>query len=238
MLNSTRVLSYIKSNLGFPWQFLELSDTEILDYVKEFTIRTFGHYFPDVNTIGVNLQTSTNKVVGKANEYYITDPDGREILNIAHIYFSGGNQYLFGHPPIGPMSLGEIAQWTLSTEIAGWVKSMSSFNYTFTFKSPNIVRITPTPTSEEWVAVEYERDHSEDFSTIPNEMQMYFCELALCDVAIMIGRIRRRYGDNLVTPFGSINLSTEIFDEFKEKRNELIEKLTGGALTNIVLSFG
>jgi len=239
MLNSSRVLSYIKGNMGFPWQFIELTDTEILDYVAQFTIRTFGHYFPDENTIGLNLQTTTNKVANKANEYYITDPEGREILGVSHIYFGAGNQYLFGHPPLGPMSLGEISQWALDTEIAGWVRSFSSFNYTFVFKSPNIVRISPTPNSEQWVAIEYEREHSEDFSTIPNDMQSYFLELCLADIQIMIGRIRKKYGSGgLKSPFGELNLSDEIFEEGKEKRAEVIEKLTNGSLTNVVVSFG
>lgn len=238
MLNSTRLLDYIKLNIGFPWQFIELTDAEILEYVTKFTIRTFGHYFPDSNTIGLNLQTASNKVPNKANEFYITDPDEREILNVSHLYFGQGNQYIFGHPPLGPMSLGEIPQWVLNVEVAGWVKSFSSFNYTFEFKSPNIVRISPTPNSESWVAVEYEREHSEDFSTIPNDLQMYFCELALADIMMMIGRIRKKYGENLNTPFGTINLSSDIFDEGKEKRSEILEKLTSGSLTNIVISTG
>ena len=50
MLNQTRLLSYIKQNLGFPFQFIELKDEEILSYVEEFTLREFSHYFPDSNT--------------------------------------------------------------------------------------------------------------------------------------------------------------------------------------------
>lgn len=238
MLNSTRLLSYIKSNIGFPWQFIEMTDEEILEYVTQFTIRTFGHFFPDENTIGVSLRCASNKVPNKANEYYITDPEGREILNVSHVYFSEGNLYMFGHPPLGPMSLMEIPQWALSVEVAGWVKSFSSWNYTTIFKSPNIFSIRPTPTAEDWVAVEYEREHAEDFSTIPNGLQMYFCELALADIMLLVGRIRKKYGDNLQSPFGAINLSSEIFEEGKEKRAEVIEKLTGGALTNVVISFG
>jgi len=239
MLNSSRLLSYIKGNIGFPWQFIELTDAEILEYVTQFTIRTFGHFFPDENTIGLNLNTTTNKVPNKANEYYITDPEGREIIGVSHIYFGQGNLYIFGHPPIGPMSLMELPQWALSTEIAGWVKSFSSWNYTFVFKSPNIISIRPTPTSETWVAVEYEREHSDDFSTIPNELQMYFCDLCLADIMIMIGRIRKKYGaGGLKSPFGEIPLSDEIYEEGKEKRAEVIEKLTSGALTNVVISFG
>lgn len=241
MLSTTKVLNYIKSELGFPWQFIELTDDEIISHLTSYTLQTFAHYFPDENIIGLNLQTESNRVPSKANEYYITDPEGREILGVSHLYFSAGNLYMFGHPPLGPMSFGELGQWALSVEMAGWVKSFSSFNYTYVFKHPNIISIRPTPNSEQWVAVEYERSHAEDFSTIPNDLQMYFLELCLCDIGIRIGRIRKKYsggGQGIPTPFGNIPLSDDIFEEFKEKRAEVLEKLTTGALTNVTISFG
>jgi len=238
MLNSTKVLKYIKSEIGFPWQFVELTDEEILEHITEYTMATFAHYFPDDNTIGLNVQTASNKVPNKANEYYISDPEGREILSVSHVYYSAGNLYLFGHPPLGPMSMGELSQWAFDVEMAGWVKSFSSFNYTHVFKHPNILSIRPTPTTEQWIAIEYERAHASDFSTIPNDLQMYFLDLCLADIMMKIGRIRKKYGDNLQTPFGTIPLSSEIFDEGKEKRAEVIEKLIAGSLTNVVVSFG
>lgn len=239
MLNESRILSYIKTNIGFPWQFIEMEDSEILDYVKEYSIREFTQYFPDINIIGLSLQYEGNRVQGKANEYYIEEPNGREILNVCNIYFSGSNLYLHGHPPLGPMSLGEIGNWILSSEVASWVKTLSNWNYTYVFKSPNIIRISPTPISEDWVAVEYERQHADDFSTIPNELQMYFCELCLADIMMVIGRIRKKFADgNLKTPFGDIPLESTIYDEGKEKKQAIIEKLSSGALTNVVVSFG
>lgn len=237
MLNASRILDYVKTNLSFPWQFIEFSDPEILSSTYN-SLRTFAQYFPDTYSIGMNLSLASIKVPNKANEYYITDPDGREIINVAHVYYPQGQLILFGHPPIGPMSLGELSNWAYNVEIAGWVKSFSSWNYTHTFKHPNILVIRPTP-SEDWVAVEYEREHAQDYSTIPNGLQMYFLELVLADVMIKIGRIRKKYGaGGLKSPFGDINLSDEIFDEGKEKRAEVIEKLTAGSLTNVVVSWG
>jgi len=238
MLNASRVLDYVKSNIGFPWQFIELTDPQILEYIVKFTLRTFDMYFPDENTIGYNLSAVANKVKNMENEFYLVDPDNREILNISHIYFPLGNWIMFGHSPIGPLSFGELESWALNTEIAGWVKSFSSWNYTFVFKHPNIFSIRPVP-HDDHIAIEYERHHAEDFSTIPNALQMWFCDLAMADIMILIGRIRKKYGDGgLHTPFGDINLSTDIYEEGQTKRSEVIEKLTAGALPNVVVSFG
>jgi len=237
MLNASTLLSHIKSNLSFPWQFIEFEDQQILDS-SYMTLKTFAQYFPDIYSMGLDLTSPSNIVPGKKNEYYIHDPDGREIMNVCHVYFPSGQYLMFGHPPIGPMSLGELSNWAYNTEIAGWIKSFSSWNYTHTFKHPNILTIRPT-CNDQWVAIEYEREHAKDFSTIPNGLQMYFADLALAEVMMKIGRIRKKYGSGgLKSPFGDINLSDEIYDEGKEKRAEVIEKLTGGALTNVVVSFG
>ena len=37
MLNEARVLDYVKSNLGWPFMHLELTDEKILEYIKDHT---------------------------------------------------------------------------------------------------------------------------------------------------------------------------------------------------------
>lgn len=237
MLNQSRLLQYIKTNLAFPFQLIEYTDTQILEYVTTFTLREFSYYMPDVVTIGYNLALPANKVPGKGNEFYIQDEQGLEILNIAQIYFSTGNLMMFGHPPLGPLGFGELRSWILDVEVSGWMKGFSNWEYTFEFKHPNIVRISPTPNSEGMIAIEYERVHPVDLSKIPNDLQMMFCELALSDVMILLGRLRARYEGNLKTPFGDIPISAEIGNEGKEKKAALIEKLTAGSLPNMTIDF-
>ena len=216
MLNQSRLLQYIKTNLAFPFQLIEYTDTQILEYVTTFTLREFSYYMPDKVTIGYNLGLAANKVPGKGNEYYIQDEQGLEILNVANIYFSTGNLMMFGHPPLGPMSFGEVRSWVLDVEVAGLVKGFSNWEYTFEFKHPNIVRISPAPNSEGMVAIEYERVHPPDLSKIPNDLQMMFSDLCLADIMILLGRLRKRY---------------------EEKKSSLIEKLTAGSLPNMTIDF-
>lgn len=239
MLNSTRVLNYVKDNLGFPFMHLEWDDDKILEYVKAYTVREFSHYFPEVRVLSVNLLLDSNAVPGRSNEFYINDPEGREILTVTEIYFDEGNLLIFGHPPLGAFSLGDLKQWALDVSVAGMVKMFSSYDYTHEFKHPNVVRISPVPNNVQWVAVEYERMQSDDFRGVPNDLQQFFLELCLADVMIAIGRIRKRYGGgNLRTPFGEIPLESEIFEEGKEKKREILEKLTIGSYTNVIVDFG
>jgi hypothetical protein len=240
MLDDTKVLKFIKRNLGFPFQHLEWSDDDILDYVKEDTIREWSYYVPNVQKMGLNLQLEANKVAGRSNEFYLNEPEGREILNVVELYFDQGNYYSLGHPPFGTFSEGEIPEFAYQVNAAMTTKMFSSFDYTYEFIHPNIVRISPYPfQNTKFITVEYERMSADDFREIPNDLHRYFLDLALADVMIALGRIRKRYGGgSLRTPFGEIPLESDIFDEGKTLRSETIEKLERLYIPNIRIEHG
>lgn len=238
MLTDDAILDYVKTNLGFPFMHLELEDEQILEYVKRHTIKEFSYYSPQVWKIPLNLELDRNKVPGVGNEWYIHDPQGLEILNVVDFYSSKGDLYLHGHPPIGPMSMGELPEWALAVNNAMTTKMFSSFDYTFEFRHPNIIRISPVNNTMGTITVEYERQQPCDFSGIQNDVQSYFKKLALADIMIVIGRIRKRYSGNLRTPFGEIPLESDIFDEGKEMKREVIEKMEGLFIPNIVIDHG
>jgi len=238
MLNPTRVLEYIKANLAFPFQQLEMEDNDIVRYFTTYTLREFSQYMPEVKKLVLDTKSGITKVPGRSNEYLLEDPDGLEIINVVDVYFSTSDLYIHGHPAFGPFTHGELADWALGVEMAMSTKMFSSFDKTFVFRHPNILRISPEPT-DTFVTVEYERLQPADLRGVPNEFQILFCELCLADTQILLGRIRKKYGDgNLRTPFGEIPLGAEIFDEGKEKKREIIEKLVNGTLPNVVLDFG
>jgi len=239
VLNEYRVLSYIKSNLGFPFQFLEKSDEEIVEYVRENTLREWSQYNPQSGMIlMLDVTSAHTKVPGKANEFYLEEPQGLEIINVVDVYYNMSDLLIHGHPPLGPLDHFSLRDWALSTQMAVDLKQFSSFDKSFIFRHPNILRISPVFSlgSEKWVAVEYERIQPGDFSGVPNDLQLLFCDFALADIMIMIGRIRKRYTD-LKTPFGDIPISAEIFDEGTAKKKEILDRLITGTLTNIVVDF-
>ena len=237
MLSSSTLLTYVKTSLGYPYVNLELTDEQILAHVQTFSIKEFSQYFPDVNKINLDLSDTTLKVPIVGNEYYIEDPDGMEILTVKNIYWPLSDYILHGHPPIGPLTHNQLPDWALSVSMAMDVKMFSSFDKTFEFRHPNIVRISPVPNNIASCTVEYERVHLTDFSTIKNELQMYFMELALADVMILLGRIRTKYSD-LKTPFGDIPVNAALLDEGKERKKEIMDKLQAGSLPNIIFDKG
>ena len=240
MLNVNEVLNYIKDNLGWPFMHLELEDDKIIEYTTEHTRKEFSYYVPQVHKISMNLNLEAIKVPGVANEWYIEDPQGLEILNVVDFYTTSGELYLHGHPPLGPMSMGELPEWALAVHNAMTVKMFSSFDYTFEFRHPNIIRISPIPgTSPGVITVEYERHQPPDLSGVPNDLEQYYKKMALADILIVIGRIRKRYGGgNLRTPFGEIPLESDVFDEGKEMKREVIEHLERLFIPNVRIDHG
>jgi len=240
MLNPSRVLDYVKDNLGFPFMTIELTDQQIIDYFTTYTLRTFSQYFPDVNRINMNPLVETNQVSGRGNEYYVNDPEGLEILNVKNIYFDQSDLYAVGHPPIGPFSQCEIRNWALDVANAGMLKMVGgNYDRTFEFMHPNKVRISPVPNNIRAITIEYERIHRTDLGTIPNEFQTMFCDLAMSDLMIVLGRIRKKFGNGVLrTPFGEIPLQSDIFEEGKEMKRDLLEKMRVGSYTNVVFDVG
>jgi hypothetical protein len=241
MLNQTEVLEYIKDNLGWPFMFLELEDDKIIEYFTKHSRKTFSYYHPQKKTLGLNTSATSLRVPGKANEFYINEPNGLEILNVIDMYTSAGDLYLFGHPPLGVFSHGELKEWALQTSMAMDTKMFSTYDYTFEFKHPNIIRISPYNASAGLgvITIEYERMQPEDLSGVPNDLQEYFKDLALADILLVIGRIRKRYGGgNLRTPFGEIPLEADVYDEGKELKREVLEKLERLYIPNVRIDHG
>lgn len=239
MLNQSRVLHYIKDNLAFPFQQLEYDDDKIIEHFTTYTLREFSTYVPDIERVSITPSSASYQVPNRQNEYYISDPENLEIMNVVDVYFPASDLYIHGHPVFGPMSHHEIREWALATEMANQTKSFSTYDKTIEFIHPNIVRISPVPSEVSYCTVEYERIHPPSLRRVPNEFQILFCDLALADIQIQLGRIRKKYGDGtLRTPFGEIPLSSEIFDEGKEKKRELIERMERLALPNVTIDHG
>lgn len=238
MLSQQKVLTFIKDSLGFPFMHLEWTDDKIIEYFTEHTLSEFSHYQADINRMNLNLLLDANKVPGRSNEWYLTEPKGREIFNIIDIYFSLGNEILMGHPPMGVLSYGELREFALSVTTSMTTKMFSDYDHTFEFMHPNKVRISGLPLNEDNVTVEYERIHAKDLGTIPNEFQFLFKQFALADIMIALGRIRKRYGGNMRTPFGEIPLEADILDEGRDLKREIKEKLDNTLITNVIIDHG
>jgi hypothetical protein len=237
MLNQSKVLKYIKSNLSFPFMALEITDQDIIDYFIENTLVEFSRFFPYVTRTSLNLALASNLVPGTQNQFYFYDSEDLEIMNIIDVIMPNSEGVILGHPYMGVMSYEELPGFELGVMKSRSAEQKSMWNYNFTFHDPNIVEIRPVPSTGTAI-IEYETIQPTDLRGISMDISHFFKELAFADILIYLGRVRRRYSD-LKTPFGSIEVNgSELFQEGKDLRREIIETLSKNNRPNISIDFG
>lgn len=237
MLNWSFVINRIKDELSLPNQPLEKTDDEIIDYLKRNALKKFEKYFPDKNIITLNTYDESVQVPNKQSTFYLYDPDDREILNVIQMDTSAGDLMVLGHNIWGAWSFEQVPEVGLQNMKARNTKQFSMFNYTTEFLPPNMIRILPKFDGS--CAIEYERSHDPELSTIEPSLQDYFVDLCLGMVEMWIGKIRQKYS-TYSTPFGEININSDaIFNDGKDLYEKTIDKLESGSIgMNIRMDIG
>ena len=236
MLTWNVILTRIRDELCLPNHLLEKTNEEIVAYLKESALRRICDFVPDVNTISMDTTDTNVWVPNKANEFYVVDPDDREIFGILEMYTDYSTDILFGKRFIASWTFEEVPGFELSNMRSAGTKMFSDFYYMFEFKHPNIICIRPKYSGS--CTVEYERTHDPELSTIQKLYESMFIDLCLGMFMKNIGRLRTRYS-NIQTAFGEIQLNGE---DIKNEGNEIyqaaIEALNRTVLTNVVMDRG
>lgn len=236
MLSWDFVIRRIKDDLSYPFQALEKTDDEIVDYLQRNALKKFERYFPDKNRITLDTNDSAVIVPDRCSEFYLFDPDQRQIKNVIGFISSMGDLVILGHPFMGVWSFEQTEEWALSVFKARFTKSMSNWNYTTEFRAPNILRISPK--FHGTAVIEYEREHDRQLSTICPDLEDIFIDLCLAMVQMWIGKIRQKF-NTYNTPFGEIQVNGDmIFNEGKDLYDKTIDKLETGSMPNIIVDVG
>ena len=141
-----------------------------------------------------------------------------------------------GHPWMGAFNYDAVPELALNAFKANNLRGFSPWNYTFKFKSPNKVRITPLFKGQ--ATFEYSRVHAEDLSTIPIDLVPYFKDMCTSRFKMAIGSLRRMYS-TISTPFGEIPLNgSELYSEGESAYNALVEKFETASSCYILLDIG
>lgn len=223
MISWSYVLQRVKDNLGFPFQGLERTDDEIVDYMKRSVLKKWDYYFPSVNRITLNTYDEKVRVPHKKSCFFLFDPEGREIKNIKAMYNSMGDLMLFGHDTYGAFSYDQVPQIALQNQIASNTKLYSPYNYNVRFYPPNICEITPS--FEGSCVIEYERESDPELSEIYPDLEDTFVDLCVGMVEMWIGKNRMKFS-TYNTQFGELSVNGEsLYSDGKEIYDRTIEKL-------------
>lgn len=236
MLSWSMIVETIKEELSYPFQMLEKSDDQIIDYLRRNALRKFEQYFPQKWRMTLNCSNPEIKVPNRKSEFYLIDPDERSIKNVVAFYPTLGPYLFNNHPFFGPWTSGELENWHLQVYNSGLLQPFSNYAYTTEFIPPNIIRISPIFSGI--CTIEYERSHDPELSSLNPELEMIFMDLCQGMFMMMIGRLRQKY-NTTSTPFGEINLNgDQIFNDGKELFEKTIELMKMGSLPNVTFDHG
>jgi len=236
MLNWSYITHRIKEELSLPFQMLEKSDEQIVDYLRRNALRKFEQYYPQKWRMTLNCALPEIKVPNRTSEFYMIDPDERDIRTVTEFVPTLGPYLFNNHPWIGPWTTGEVGEWALSTYNSGLLQPFSNFAYTHEFIPPNMIRISPIFSGV--CVIMYERTHDPELSSINPELEDVFVDLCLGMFFMMIGRLRQKY-NTTSTPFGEIPLNGDaIYNDGKEIFDRTIDLMKMGSLPNVVFDHG
>lgn len=236
MLSWAQVLNYVKENLALPSTFIEDNDTKLREWIELTALKEFSQYIPDWERCAVIVDSTDYRHETRSDNYYFFDEEDCDIISIRQCYFSSGDMaFNAGHPMMGPLSFEGMKWWSLGVFKSRFFFPFSMWSYTYHFIPPNIVEVTPSPGSDNFV-VEYERTQPKDLSKIPAAMDMTFMDLALAHVMVKLGRLRMHYGGEVATPFGTIPLNGEqLKTDGETLRKEMVEVLVNESLPTVVI---
>jgi len=237
MLSWSSVLQRIKEEYGLSWHHFEKSDEEIIDYCKRNVIKKYSTYFPQKWRMTLDTSNTEIQVPNRRSEFYLVDPDDREIFGVTEFITGMGDSLLLGHRPMGAFSYEQLPANLLANWKAGNAKIWSNFNYITEFIPPNQLRITPDYRGQT-ATIEYERSHDPELSTIMTHHHDMFTELCYSMIGMMVGRIRKKYTP-IQTPFGEVQINgDDVFNDAKDTYEKITERMINASMPSVIFDHG
>lgn len=214
MLNTTKVLRHIEKKLGFKFTDLEIDENEIMDEIRQNTLRVYSKYYPYITRVDITTQ---EKIDGKINRFII-DPQGLEIMSMNRLIL-GNMEYIDPSIITRPNYQADIFSTILANDMMSMVRNPITFN----FMEPNILEVYPSVIGLTNVMLFVNAVHPEHLGTIRANMEDQFLKLAYLDIADMLYMIRARFA-NMTTPYGNIELMVDRLQDAADKREELLQE--------------
>ena len=207
----------VKQNFGIPYTFFELSYEDVIEYMREYSMRFISQYVPHRIWVTFNIKDQYDPNTGLVNIPY----DG-EILSVVDVV-SSNSDIVAGYPinPIISDAKSAIQYVSDVTMAKPNIALSSAISYTFEFVEPNQLRIYPIQ-NVTIVTIELAVTHT-SLDTIPARFGRDFIDYAIADLKENLANIRSKYSE-YTTPFGNINLDTDSLRNAAETTKSRIQE--------------
>jgi len=203
--NWNNIISHIKYSLGVPYNLLELTDNDIIDFLKNQVMPEFSQYVPNRLFIKITPadQKSTNENLTYGEfEYKINIPDEIYIIGVENVFTSHAatfSENSWSSMFVNPTDVILANNYSALRESL-WI--VHSFN----FIPPRT--ITLSLSVNDGLIAEINTIHN-SLETIPPDLYSgIFKKMCLSAVLKYLYNIRSKF-TNVATPFGEIQLNVQ-----------------------------
>lgn len=218
MLNATRIIQRLEKKLGYKFMDLEIDQNEIIDNLKDETLRVFSKYFPyqERAIVGPDFV-----VDGYTNRFYIKTEN--ECIGINRLIGGSllGASYVANllSPVSADMLLGDPISRQLNIDLL----SFTSNPITFKYIEPGMIEIMPCYNNIRSYVIVANVVHPDNFATIPVNLEDEFMKYALADTESTLFTMRQRF-QNINTPYGNIELFIDRLQGAEDRKDQIEEK--------------
>jgi len=218
MLNASIIIRRLEKALGFKFMDVELSHDEIIENIKDETLKEFSKFFPYQEICVID---PANKVEPYDNRFFLKTQN--ECIGINRLVGGSllGANYVTGllHPIAADMLLGDPISRQLNMDLM----SFTSNPITFKYIEPGMIEIMPVYNNVRSYIVVVNTVHPDTFMTIPVNLEDEFMSYAIADTKAALYPLRGRFS-NLQTPYGTMELNLEQFQGAEDEKKQIIEK--------------
>ena len=223
------IIEYIKINLGAEINMIELSDDEMIRYLKNQVLSYFSQYSPHKKYLLVTAACQLPFKVGQPQyRYKLPVPEDEYIIDILEVSLDDQETILdtFSFDYFGCLD---------TVQANSFIDAIRSIHVrnTWEFLPPDILQFDQEIKA---CVVEYNVEHDVLTTVKPDVYHIIFKPLCLANVKLWIASMRSKY-EGLQTPFGNINLNWQQLQQEglqeKEKAEQMLLSLPPDKLIEI-----
>ena len=214
--NWNNILSYIKTHLGATLNFIELSDEDIVDYIKEHTLYEFSQYVPLKKQCIISEKDKLPEEKGQLKgRYKIPVKDDEVIIDILNVYYSSKTGRSGSSSWDDPFYDTKFADDSSSqnqsyfgmidsaiNNVYSDIQSHMRAKNTWEFFNPDILQFD---FEIDIATVVYNIPHVSPATIRPDLYNSAFKKLCLGQIQKILSSVRSKYSE-ISTPFGPIRL--------------------------------
>lgn len=226
----TSILKHVKRKLGIISWYLPVEEEDLLDVIREETLKTFSIFYPLEYDFRLDLKKD---VINEHEKIYHLDfdklPANCSFVDINKITFYRYNEPYLLSPFSSSTNFIELIEENLNNNLMSTIDTPVA---TFKFIPPNKLQLFNFYFVDVGsLIIKLFITHPDNLSTLPPTVMTFFKKLAVLDIKAFLYNMLKHY-TNIETAYGTIDLKIDDWAEAESLREEMVDKLKENQIFN------